>query len=204
MNCVELFAGGCSFSKTAQELGHNTFTSDIIKSENIDYSTDIFNFDANKIPFDNVDILWASPPCRFFSVCSIGRYWNKDNTPKHENAKLGIKIIKKLLEIIDIIKPKYVIIENPRGKLRKLDLIPYKIHTVSYCKYGDNRMKPTDIWTNIKGFIPKMCNNGNPDHIKAPRGSKTGTQSSGLNYYDQCKIPSLLIKELLVLTDDLL
>ena len=60
-------------------------------------------------------------------------------------------------------------------------------------------MKPTDIWTNIKGFIPKMCNNGNPDHIRAPRGSKTGTQNTGLSYYDKCKIPSLLIQELISL-----
>ena len=94
-------------------------------------------------------------------------------------------------------KPKYVIIENPRGKLRKLDLIPYKIHTVAYCKYGDTRMKPTDIWTNINGFIPKMCNNGNSDHISAPRGSYTGTQNSKLSYYDKCKIPPLLIKDLI-------
>ena len=67
MNCLELFAGGCSFSKTAQKLGHNTYTSDIIISKDIDYTTDIFNFDIDKIPFDNVDILWASPPCRFFN-----------------------------------------------------------------------------------------------------------------------------------------
>ena len=50
-------------------------------------------------------------------------------------------------------------------------------NTVTYCQYGDDRMKPTDIWTNFKEWIPKdMCKNGNPCHISAPRGSKTGTQ----------------------------
>ena len=50
-------------------------------------------------------------------------------------------------------------------------------YTVTYCKYGDTRMKPTDIWTNHPepGFLP-MCKNGNPCHERAPRGSKTGTQ----------------------------
>ena len=50
-------------------------------------------------------------------------------------------------------------------------------YTVTYCKYGDTRMKPTDIWTNHPepGFLP-MCKNGDPCHERAPRGSKTGTQ----------------------------
>ena len=50
-------------------------------------------------------------------------------------------------------------------------------YTVTYCQYGDTRMKPTDIWTNHPDphFKP-MCKNGDPCHEKAPRGSATGTQ----------------------------
>ena len=50
-------------------------------------------------------------------------------------------------------------------------------YTDTYCKYGDERMKPTDIWTNHPNpkFKP-MCKNGDPCHVAAPRGSKTGTQ----------------------------
>lgn len=50
-------------------------------------------------------------------------------------------------------------------------------YTVTYCQYGDTRMKPTDIWTNHPApkFRP-MCHNGDPCHIAAPRGAKTGTQ----------------------------
>ena len=50
-------------------------------------------------------------------------------------------------------------------------------YTVTYCQYGDNRMKPTDIWTNHPNpkFKP-MCKNGQPCHVSAPRGSKTGIQ----------------------------
>ena len=50
-------------------------------------------------------------------------------------------------------------------------------YTVTYCQYGDTRMKPTDIWTNHPDpkFRP-MCHNGDPCHIAAPRGAKTGTQ----------------------------
>lgn len=50
-------------------------------------------------------------------------------------------------------------------------------YTITYCQYGDKRMKPTDIFTNYKNpnFKP-ICKNGDPCHEKAPRGSKTGTQ----------------------------
>jgi len=49
--------------------------------------------------------------------------------------------------------------------------------TVTYCQYGDTRMKPTDIWTNHKQWTPKpICKNGDSCHVSAPRGSRTGTQ----------------------------
>ena len=50
-------------------------------------------------------------------------------------------------------------------------------YTVTYCQYGDTRMKPTDIWTNHPNprFKPP-CKNGDPCHVSAPRGASTGTQ----------------------------
>jgi hypothetical protein len=46
-------------------------------------------------------------------------------------------------------------------------------YTVTYCQYGETRMKPTDIWTNHPDpqFLPP-CKNGDPCHERAPR-SKT-------------------------------
>jgi hypothetical protein len=86
--------------------------------------------------------------------------------------------VAKTLDIIHRIKPKYWFIENPRGVLRKLPIMDgYTRKTVTYCQYGDNRMKPTDIWTNCDLWKPRpMCKNGDNCHESAPRGSKTGTQ----------------------------
>lgn len=49
-------------------------------------------------------------------------------------------------------------------------------YTITYCQYGDFRMKPTDIWTNHPNpnFKPP-CKNGDKCHESAPRGSKRGT-----------------------------
>lgn len=176
MITAEFFCGKKSCSKVAKKLGHEIFTIDNNPEFKPDLCKDILDVQAKDLP-KNIDFLWASPPCTFFSVASIGKHWNKDHTPKTKEAELGVKIINKTIELIKEINPKFVFIENPRGKLRKLNLIPYKIKTVTYCQYGDDRMKPTDIWTNCEEWIPKkICKNGDKCHVSAPRGSRTGTQ----------------------------
>ena len=77
------------------------------------------------------------------------------------------------------------------------ELEKYNRHTVTYCQYGDTRMKPTDIWTNSKTWKPRpMCKNGAPCHEAAPRGSRTGTQGLKSNY-ERSKIPTDLCNEII-------
>ena len=75
-------------------------------------------------------------------------------------------------------------------------------YTVTYCQYGDTRMKPTDIWTNHPNpqFKP-MCKNGDPCHDAAPRGSKTGTQ--GLkNSAERGVIPKGLCEHIVAICEE--
>lgn len=199
MRILELFAGTCSFSSVARSLGCSTFTSDIDESFQTDYTVDVMNFDISKIPFTHIDIVWASPPCEGFSVASIGRHWNTDNTPKTLKAEQAVEVVQKTIEIIERLKPTYFIIENPRGKLRKLPFMQgFMRHTVTYCQYGDTRMKPTDLWTNIPNWQPKpMCRNGMPCHVAAPRGSRTGTQGIK-TYKNRSRVPEKLCQEILL------
>lgn len=119
-----------------------------------------------------------------------------------------MKLVEKTLQIIKHFQDKNpnlkFYIENPRGVLRKLgilDEVPFR-NTVSYCQYGDMRMKPTDIWTNNSNWIPKKCcKNGDKCHVSAPRGSRTGTQGlSGA--YDRSKIPEMLCIEAIEAVDN--
>ncbi len=211
MNVLELFAGSRSIGNICDELGHNVFSSDINAFDKIDYVTDINTFDVLKVPFIP-DFIWASPPCTYFSVASIGKHWNKNHTPKSDNALKGVEYVKSTLEIINYflkINPNLVwYMENPRGKLRKLEIVKgLPRTTIWYCKYGDFRAKPTDIWSNNiynpmfkpNGWKPKEeCFNGNKEchHEAAPRGSRTGTQGVKGNY-NRSKIPYLLCKEII-------
>ena len=200
MKVLELFAGSRSIGRQADAMGWDVFSSDINAFPDIDYVVNILEFDVAKVPFQP-DIIWASPPCTTFSVASIGHHWtggSKAYIPKSEAAVVGQAIAMKTKEIIRHFNPKYFYIENPRGLLRKMPFMADMIrHTVSYCQYGDSRMKPTDIWTNNMMWNPRpMCRNGDPCHVAAPRGARTGTQGMS-GAYDRSKVPDALCKEVL-------
>ena len=207
MNTLELFAGTQSFSKVAHKLGYNTFTTDYCYFEGINYQCDIIHFRLERVPY-KPDIIWASPPCTAFSVSSIGSYYTTERgqyTPKKAETYLGMAYVQKAIDIIKYFKPKYWYIENPRGVLRKLDIMQgLPRHTIWYCQYSDpsgddHRAKPTDIWTNDESWTPRpVCKNGNTDchHQPAPRGAKSGTQGMK-NAIARSTIPPALFYEIL-------
>lgn len=186
MKILELFAGTRSISKVFEERGHEAYTIEWDKDfENISRYDDINNVTAEQIlkDFGKPDVIWASPDCTTYSIAAISTHRRKDGrtgslTPVSDYAKFCDKTNKHVIELIKELDPKYFFIENPRGGLRKMDFMQdLPRYTVTYCQYGDTRMKPTDIWTNHPNpqFKP-MCHNGDPCHTPAPRGSKTGTQ----------------------------
>ncbi len=204
MNVLELFAGSRSVGKVAEELGHNVFSIDVKDFDNIDLVQDIEFLTPNQIPF-KPDFIWASPPCTTYSIAAISHH--RDNgKPKTDFAEKSDRLVLNTLKIIKHFDCTYYI-ENPRGYLRKMPFMRgINRETVWYCRYGDIRAKPTDIWSNNirsifnpKGWQPKAeCFNGNKKchHEAAPRGSSTGTQ--GLkNNYERSKIPTQLINEIL-------
>jgi len=205
MKVLELFAGSRSIGKVAEELGYKVFSVDINNFKGIDLVKDIEFLTKDDIPFIP-DVIWASPPCTTYSIAAIGHHRDMGK-PKTDFAAKSDRLVINVLKLIKEFDCKYFI-ENPRGYMRKMFFmngIPRT--TVWYCRYGDTRAKPTDIWSNHiyslfnkNGWQPKQeCFNGNKKchHESAPRGSKTGTQ--GLkNNYERSKVPYELCKEILL------
>lgn len=186
MKVLELFAGTRSIGKAFEQRGHEVFSVEWSKDfENIDLYEDISKVTAEDILklFGKPDVIWASPDCTTFSIAAISHHRKKNPEtgslePVSAYAKFCDRVDKHVLELIGQLQPKYYFIENPRGGMRKMEWMKnLPRYTVTYCQYGDNRMKPTDIWTNHPNpkFLP-MCHNGDSCHVPAPRGSKTGTQ----------------------------
>ena len=185
MKVLELFAGTRSIGKAFEAHGHEVFSVDWDKDfEHINLYADIGNLTADEIlkKFGKPDVIWASPDCSSYSIAAISHHRKQEAdgnlAPVSEYAKKCDEVNQHVLRLIQELAPKYWFIENPRGGLRKMrfmqDLPRY---TVTYCQYGDTRMKPTDIWTNHPNpqFKPP-CHNGDPCHVRAPRGARTGTQ----------------------------
>ena len=208
MKVLELFAGSRSIGNIAESRGHEVFSVDIKPFPGINLVKDIRFLDISDIPF-KPDMIWASPPCTSYSIAAISTH-RDGQKPKSEFAKESDRLMGMVLSCISYFDCIYYI-ENPRGMLRKMNFMKGLDRvTVSYCKYGDNRMKPTDIWSNniinlfnINGWNPRpMCFNGNTNchHESAPRGSKTGTQGLSGNY-DRSIIPNQLCEEIIIATE---
>lgn len=213
---LELFAGFRSIGKEAEFQGLNVFSVDWVAYDKIDLSIDIGELKKEDIPFVP-NIVWASSDCTTYSIaaCSTHRKGNQKEgfEPISDYAikcdtinKHWIGLIKEWLKI----NPNLIFfIENPRGILRHMEWMKeFKRHTVWYCQYGDDRAKPTDIWTNSKDWEPRpMCRNYKYDkegniinrhchHEGARRGAKTGTQGRK-DSFNRSKIPNELCKEII-------
>ena len=186
MKILELFAGTRSIGKAFEAHGHEVYSVEWDKRfDNIDLYQDILTLTAHDVldQFGRPDVIWASPDCATFSVAAISHHRRKDPAtgnlePISDYARFCDEVDKHVLQLIRELKPRFWFIENPRGGLRSmLFMNGLPRYTITYCQYGDTRMKPTDIWTNHPDpqFKPP-CKNGDPCHVRAPRGARTGTQ----------------------------
>jgi len=179
MNILELFAGEGGERRRAriEARGHTFVTEDIDPRFGCTRTRDAMTLTHKDV--EGFDFVWASLPCECYSVASIGHHWtggHRAYIPKTEAARQSLGLAEHVVGLLRNL-PAWRI-ENPRGVLRKLPVMAgLPRETITYCRYGDTRMKPTDLWGVTPGWIPRtMCHNGHPDHERAPRGARTGTQ----------------------------
>ena len=210
MKVLELFAGTRSIGRAFEAHGHEVYSVEWDKSfGNIDLYEDILKVQYTDIlrEFGRPDVIWASPDCSSYSIAAISHHRRKDDhgnlTPVSEYAKFCDRVNQHVLCLMLALSPRYWFIENPRGGLRKMDFMNgLPRYTITYCQYGDKRMKPTDIWSNHPNprFLPP-CHNGDPCHDRAPRGAKTGTQ--GLKgSVERSRIPRLFCEHIVEICEE--
>lgn len=172
MLCLDLFSGLGGFSEAFLDRGWN-----VIRIDNDDRFKDVPNTiigNIRHLPLKRnlkPNILLMSPPCNCFSVASIGKYWIDDHIPMNERTVQALRLVGWALDAVDYLKPKYWVLENPMGMLRKILGKP-KVHTY-FASWGELRLKPTNLWGR---FPPNMIWPRPEKWIEAKRGSTTGTQ----------------------------
>ena len=214
MKILELYAGSRSIGNVADTRGHEVCSVDITDFGGIDIVIDIELLTIDMLPFIP-DMIWFGIPCTSWSLAGISHHRHIGLKPKSEFAKKSDKLLDhnlKLVNDLQKLNPDLIwYFENPRACLRKMPQMQgLPRTTITYCSYGDTRMKPTDIWSNNifslfdqDAWLPRArCYNGNYKckHEPAPRGSKTGTQ--GLkNNHERSKMPEALCIEIIKATE---
>lgn len=203
---IDFFCGSASFKAEVLAAGFEYFGIDRELFENVNLQIDVSKIKMSDLPdfsvYDRVHI-HGSPDCKTYTIAAISHHRN-GTEPKSDYAKFCDMVnwhFTALIKKANIENPGKISasIENPRGMMRKMQfVIGFKQQTVWYCQYGDDRAKPTDIWTlNLDWQAKPVCHNGNKNchHAPAPRGAKTGTQ--GLKgSYERSKIPNELCRDI--------
>ena len=200
MKVLDLFSGLEGWSQPFRERGHEVYRVELNPRFPAEHR-DVMDFNPEALPW-KPDIILASPPCTAFTVMQIGRNWTHDHQPKTDSARLGLMLLGRTIELIQMMRPKFFIIENPRGKMRKMpQMVKFERRTVTYCQFGEKRMKPTDLWGGFPPslVLPPPCKNGDPCHISSPRGSTNGTQ--GMDSAEAAKIPRELALRVCIATE---
>jgi len=152
MKVLELFKGTGSVGNYLKDNieGVEVISLDSNSKFNATHTVDILKWDYKIYPSGYFDIIWASPDCTEYSIAL---------TTRTRDFNKADPLVLKALEIIDYFKPKYYFIENPQtGYLKTRPFMKdLPFYDVSYCKYGFPYRKQTRIWTNLKGFEPKVC-----------------------------------------------
>ena len=158
MRLLELFSGTKSVGKVAEALGYEVVSLDL---KDADINCDILNWDYTVFEPRHFDVIWASPPCDTFSrlkESNIGRHGYTKESIQSDIDNIGLPILRRTEQIIEYLQPQYFFIENPQSGKMKHYITDKPFYDVDYCKYADwGYRKRTRIWTNLKGFVPKLC-----------------------------------------------
>tara|TARA_R110001599_G_scaffold320831_1_gene531188 strand:+ start:969 stop:1598 length:630 start_codon:yes stop_codon:yes gene_type:complete len=203
---LELFSGTMSVGKVADNLGYQVVSLDICDYNgkfSPSHKIDILEFDYKQYDKDYFDVIWASPPCVYYSTLQYGWYGQKKKDgifTKEKHMKLlelADSWVKKVIEIIEYFNVKKWFIENPRtGLLKKREFMEYiPFIDVDYCRYCDwGYRKQTRIWTNIEKFDSKTCDK-KCGQIKNNKHIVNG--SKDIPKLKRYRIPPYLVFELL-------
>ena len=177
LRVLELFAGSRSFGKQCDALGVPVFSADLHSFPQIDHVGDFLRMRHKDLPWAPTLIV-AGIPCTSYSIAGIAHH-RRGIVPVSTMAIQSDKLAKKVIAWARYYKCAYLI-ENPVGMLRKMPfMIGLPRVSVTYCSYGDHRMKPTDLWSNTFGdlfrpdglILRPPCHNSNPHchHDRQPR-----------------------------------
>lgn len=150
---LSLFDLTGNWSRPWKENGYEVIQIDL------QLGTDILTWDYKQIEKNRVYGILAACPCTDFS--NSGARWFKRKDLDGTTQK-SIDLVSKTLEIVNYFKPKFWVIENPVGRIEKLNPgignVKYRFNPYDFAGYGfenDRYNKRTCLWGNFNNPIKK-------------------------------------------------
>lgn len=208
--CLDLFCGLGGFSAAfADAEDWHVVTVDIGEQFDPDVRADVLDLRPSDIldalPVEEWDdlesfVILASPPCTQFSLAANKHKRIVDGEPTTEKAREAVALAFHAMGLVRACSPDYWFMENPRGYLRQFIGTPAA--KVTYCQYGADYMKPTDLWGEFPpSWNPRSCNIGDDCHAVESDDGKSRTafqqRTSGTDAESRALVPYELSQSIL-------
>ena len=155
-----------NWPKYYREAGYEVYSLDIKNGFDI-LELDVYN---DIIPLGKIHGILAAPPCTDFAG-SGAQYWKQKDLDGRTDASL--KLIDKVLEIIEVCQPCWWALENPVGRLQKLRPQLGKPWYFNPCDFGDPYTKKTGLWGNFNKDLAKTPVKPDPNNWIMKLGGKS-------------------------------
>lgn len=176
---IDLFSGTASATAAFEESSDwEVFRvekdPELVEEYGAELQADVLEVSPGDLP--DPDVVWASPPCTDFSIACAHKKWTEDKLPRESSVAHSVKLVYRTLWLVNELSPDYWFLENPRGMLR--NVMPFGPEgTVTYCQYGFDWMKPTDLYgEHPESMTYRSCRNMDNCHLHNP-SSRDGEYS---------------------------
>jgi len=188
---LDLFCGLGGFSQAFRASDRwDVTTVDIEARFDPDRVADVF--DLRPSDFEPAfDVVLASPPCTTLSVAGNHTDHWQDGAPNSERARDHVALAFHTVGLIQGLDPRFWVLENPRGRMRRL--LGGPTGTVTYCQYGFDWQKPTDLWGEHPPLTYRRCAPGDDCHAAGGQGFDSDAETTHVrDAAERAKVPAEL------------
>lgn len=175
--CLDLFSGLGGFSQAFQDAdGWEVVAVDLDPERRFypDIRADVMDLRPSDLP--DADVVLASPPCEKFSIAARNPAHFDTGEPQTADARAAVLLVYHSLGLIKALNPEHWYLENPQGHLRQV--IGPPTGTVTYCQYGADQRKATDLWGDHPPMEYRWCARGDDCHWANDTGGVSSRPST--------------------------
>ena len=167
---ISLFDASGVLAQPWADAGYNVVAYDL------QTGSDINDFNAENLleqhGNDEVFAILAQPPCTDYA--SSGAQWWKDKDADGR-TEASNELVRQVMRTVELFRPSVWVMENPVGRIQKLNKLPDPLLSFDPWHYGDPYSKRTLLWGKFDPNLPTAM-------VEPTEGSKIHRMSSSAKY----------------------